>query len=197
MTRNSQHDTIAALKEALQDWEAGETAPIIDTEAEKALAPVKAKAVRLLNHRDRSAGELRERLEKAEFEPELIEQVVQRCVENGMVDDSRFASEWVRQRSNHQKKSPAVLRRELRNKGVDGTIIEEALSNITWDDQQATIDELATKKAQSIKAPPADRAEYNKYLRRVVGVAARKGFPEGACIAAARQALDARIDELK
>lgn len=195
--RNSQEDKIADLREALQNWEEGDTAPIIDAEAEKALAPVRAKAVGLLNHRDRSAHELRTRLLDAEFAEELVEQVVERCIENGMVDDARFAGEWVRQRHENQKKSPAVLRRELQNKGVHGTLIEEALQQISWDSQQETIAQLVTKKAGTVKTVPADRAEYNKVLKRVVGVAARRGFPEGACLAAARQALDERINQLE
>ncbi len=195
--RNSQEDKIADLREALQNWEEGDTAPIIDAEAEKALAPVRAKAVGLLNHRDRSAHELRTRLLDAEFAEELVEQVVERCIENGMVDDARFAGEWVRQRHENQKKSPAVLRRELQNKGVHGTLIEEALQQISWDSQQETIAQLVTKKAGTVKAVPADRTEYNKVLKRVVGVAARRGFPEGACLAAARQALDERINQLE
>ncbi len=197
MTRNSQQQKIEALKEALQQWEAGEAPPLIDSEAEKALAPVKAKAVRLLNHRDRSAEELRGRLLDAEFDSELVDQVVQHCIENGMIDDSRFAAEWVRQRHRNQKKSPAVLRRELQRKGVQASLIEDALQDITWDDQRDIIDQLVTKKAGSIKNPPADRAEYEKCLRRIVGVPARRGFPEGACIAAARQALDQRIAEIQ
>ena len=197
MTRNSQQQKIEALKEALQQWEAGEAPPLIDLEAEKALAPVKAKAVRLLNHRDRSAEELRGRLLDAEFDSELVDHVVQRCIENGMIDDSRFAAEWVRQRHLNQKKSPAVLRRELQRKGVQASLIEDALQDITWDDQRDIIDQLVAKKAGSIKNPPADRAEYEKCLRRIVGVPARRGFPEGACIAAARQALDQRIAEIQ
>ena len=197
MTRNSQQQKIEALKEALQQWEAGEAPPLIDSEAEKALAPVKAKAVRLLTHRDRSAEELRGRLLDAEFDSELVDHVVQRCIENGMIDDSRFAAEWVRQRHLNQKKSPAVLRRELQRKGVQASLIEDALQDITWDDQRDIIDQLVTKKAGSIKNPPADRAEYEKCLRRIVGVPARRGFPEGACIAAARQALDQRIAEIQ
>lgn len=177
--------------------EAGELPALIDHEEEKALAPIKAKAVRLLNHRDRSAHELRSRLLDAEFDPQYVEQVVERCIANGMVDDSRFASEWVRQRQTNQKKSVAVLRRELKEKGVAGAIIDEALEQISADDQNAILDQLVTKKAASVKHVPTTRAEYDKVLRRVVGVAARRGFPQGRSLTAARQALDARIAELE
>jgi hypothetical protein len=44
--------------------------------------------------------------------------------------------------------------------------------------------------------PPPDRRDYDRALRRIVGVAARRGFPQGRSLTAARQALDARIAEL-
>ena len=44
---------------------------------------------------------------------------------------------------------------------------------------------------------PADRGEYNKVLRRVVGAMARRGFPEGTALAIGRQVLDARLEELR
>ena len=201
MTTSKQPDShsakIAALKEALEKMEAGQTPALIDHEEEKALAPVTAKAVRLLNHRDRSAHELRTRLRDAEFDHELVEKVVERCISNGMVDDSRFASEWVRQRQANQKKSVAVLRRELKDKGVAGVIIDEALEQVSADEQNAILDGLVAKKAASVKEVPESRADYDKALRRVVGVAARRGFPQGRSLAAARHALDARIEELK
>ena len=53
-----------------------------------------------------------------------------------------------------------------------------------------------TKKAGTVKTVPADRGEYDKALRRIVGVAARRGFPEGRSLTAARAALDERISEL-
>lgn len=196
-TNKSLDDKIAALKEALAEWESQEApSSLIDHEEEKALAPVKAKAIRLLNHRDRSAHELRERLLEAEFEHELVDMVVERCIGNGMVDDSRFASEWVRQRHANQKKSKAVLRRELQTKGVAGAIIDEALEQISAEDQAAILDGLVEKKARSVKSVPASRAEYDKALRRILGVAARRGFPQGQSMAAARRALDERIEEL-
>jgi regulatory protein len=177
----------------------GQVEPIVDRELEKALAPLVAKATRLINHRDRSEAELRRRLTESLEEgedPRLVDTVVSRCLDNGMLDDERFAHEWVRQRQHNQKKSVSVLRRELRDKGVASAIIEDALGQVTEEDQQDILQALVTKKAATVKTVPADRAEYEKALRRIVGVAARRGFPAGAGMDAARAALDARISEL-
>ncbi|WP_291476574.1 regulatory protein RecX [Corynebacterium sp.] len=187
------------LRQAVSEVGQGQVEPIVDRELEKALAPLVAKATRLINHRDRSEAELRRRLTESLEEgedPRLVDTVVSRCLDNGMLDDERFAHEWVRQRQHNQKKSVSVLRRELRDKGVASAIIEDALGQVTEEDQQDILQALVTKKAATVKTVPADRAEYEKALRRIVGVAARRGFPAGAGMDAARAALDARISEL-
>lgn len=195
---------IERLQEAIAAVEQGESqAPIVDEQLEERLAPLKSKASRLISHRDRSTGELRSRLldtEDADGEPadpELVEFVIDRCTANGMLDDSRFAHEWVRQRQQNQRKSVSVLRRELVQKGVAAPIIEEALSQIDDDDQETILRQLVTKKAGTVSTVPADRKEYDRYLRRIVGVAARRGFPQGRSLAAARESLDLRIEELR
>ena len=193
-------ELIDRLRRAVSEVGQGQAEPIVDRELEKKLAPLVAKATRLINHRDRSEAELRHRLTEAleeGEEPRLVDTVVSRCLDNGMLDDERFAHEWVRQRQHNQKKSVSVLRRELRDKGVASPVIEDALGQVSDEDQQDILQALVTKKAGTVKTVPADRAEYDKALRRIVGVAARRGFPAGAGIDAARAALDARISELE
>lgn len=193
-------ELIDRLRQAVSEVGQGQAEPIVDRELEKKLAPLVAKATRLINHRDRSEAELRRRLTEALEEgedPRLVDTVVSRCLDNGMLDDERFAHEWVRQRQHNQKKSVSVLRRELRDKGVASPVIEDALGQVSDEDQQDILQALVTKKAGTVKTVPADRAEYDKALRRIVGVAARRGFPAGAGMDAARAALDARISELE
>lgn len=195
--RHSERDQkIAALRQAIANYSPGEGEGFVDAAEEERLAPIKAKAVRLINHRARSTAELRQRLLDAEFEPEGVEEVIDRCTASGMLDDAQFAQEWVRQREKNQKKSVAVLRRELQRKGIAQALIEDALAQVDEQSQEQILEELVTKKAASLKTRPADRKEYDKALRRVVGVAARRGFPQGVALTYARRALDARIEEL-
>lgn len=196
--------SVEKLREAVAAVERGQhQAPLVDESLEERLAPLKNKATRLISHRDRSTEELRRRLTATDgidgepAEPELVDIVIERCTANGMLDDHRFATEWVRQRQKNQRKSVTVLRRELRDKGVAAPLIDEALSLIDPEDQDAVLRELVTKKAATVSSVPGDRKEYDKYLRRIVGVAARRGFPEGKSLAMARDALDARLAELR
>ncbi|WP_298074986.1 regulatory protein RecX, partial [uncultured Corynebacterium sp.] len=169
--RHSERDQkIAALRQAIANYSPGEGEGFVDAAEEERLAPIKAKAVRLINHRARSTAELRQRLLEAEFEPEGVEEVIDRCTASGMLDDAQFAQEWVRQREKNQKKSVAVLRRELQRKGISQVLIEDALAQVDEESQEQILEELVTKKAASLKTRPADRKEYDKALRRVVGV---------------------------
>ncbi|WP_293817943.1 recombination regulator RecX [uncultured Corynebacterium sp.] len=196
-TGHSERDRkISALRQAIANYSPGEGEGFVDAAEEERLAPIKAKAVRLINHRARSTAELRTRLLDADFEPEGVEEVIHRCTANGMLDDAEFAKEWVRQREKNQKKSVSVLRRELQRKGIAAALVEDALEQVDEESQLQILESLVAKKAAGVKARPADRKEYDKVLRRVVGVAARRGFSQGVALAYARRALDARIEEL-
>jgi regulatory protein len=54
------------------------------------------KTEQLLVTRDRSEGELRQRLEQAGFTALVIEPLIERAVETGILDDARFSSAYVR-----------------------------------------------------------------------------------------------------
>nr|WP_231375816.1 regulatory protein RecX [Corynebacterium aquatimens] len=124
---------------------------------------------------------------------DLIDSVLDSLQANGLINDAVFANEWVRQRSASKGKSSRALDQELKAKGVASEIRHEALSQLTEEDEEETARTFAHKKAREVKNPPADRAEYDKYLRRIVGVLARRGFPSGMSLRIAREALDDRI----
>lgn len=190
-------EKVAKLKRALDAYEAGESGELFDTNHEEALAPVRKRALGLLDQRARSRDELRERLLRAEFAPELVDEVLDSLERSLLIDDRAFATEWVRQRASRRGKSAKALDMELRDKGVDAAVRAEALAQITEEDEEAQARALAAKKARSVKEVPTDRAQYDKELRRVVGVLARRGYSSGMSMGVAREALDARLDELR
>ncbi|AWB84195.1 recombination regulator RecX [Corynebacterium liangguodongii] len=188
-------EKVARLRAALDAYTPG--GGIVDRAEEEALAPVRKRALGLLDQRARSRAELRERLIRAEFEPGLVERVIDDLERTGLVDDATFAREWVRQRAARRGKSARALDAELRVKGVAQDVRREALEQVTPEDEEAVARTLAQRKAREIKQPPAGRAEYDKYLRRVVGVLARRGYGAELAMRVAREALDARIGELE
>lgn len=163
---------------------------------EEAKAQVRHRALLLLDQRARSRHELHDRLTQLEFEPQLITEVLDDLERCRLIDDEAFAREWVRQRHQIRGKSRRALRQELRNKGVGAEICEAALEQISGVDEADIARQLAVKKAATIRHEPADRKEYDKFLRRIVGMLARRGYGEGVSFSVAKQALDDRIAEL-
>lgn len=186
-------EKLARLQRAIDEFEEGD---LFDARRDEALAPVRKRALGLLDQRARSRHELRERLIKAEFAPELVDEVLASLERASLIDDSLFAHEWVRQRAARRGKSAKALDMELRDKGVAGAIRADALAQISEEDEEAQARALAEKKARALKVVPADRAEYDKALRRVVGVLARRGYSSELTVRVARESLDARIETL-
>ncbi|PMC62525.1 recombination regulator RecX [Corynebacterium xerosis] len=185
------------LRAAMEKVAAEGGEPIIDADAEAVKAPIRSRALRLLDSRARSRAELRERLAENEDWPAVaIDEVLDDLTASKLLDDAHFAREWVRQRHVGRGKSRMVLDRELVEKGIPAHLREEALEQVSDADESAIARSLAEKKARTIKAVPADRAARAKDLRRVVGVLARRGFNQGLSMAIALDAIDARYDEL-
>lgn len=190
-------EKIERLRQALADYAAGEAGePLVDREEEKAKSKVRERALRLLDQRDRSRHELHQRLVDAEFPEATVVAVLDDLVNAGLIDDARFATEWVRQRHARRGKSARVLDMELQRKGVADVDRQEALEQIDESDEEVIARQLAAKKARSVKSVPERGPERDKALRRIVGVLARRGFPEGMALRIAIEALDSRCAEL-
>lgn len=187
---------LAKLQEAIKAYEAGQGGQLFDRAEEEALAPVRKRALGLLDQRARSRAELRGRLIDAEFDPTLVEHVLDDLERTGLLNDAVFAREWVRQRASRRGKSARALEVELRNKGVAETVRQDALSQISVADEEAAARVVAEKKAREVKSAPSDRTEYDKHLRRIVGVMARRGYSSGLSLRLGREVLDARIAEV-
>ncbi|WKD61411.1 Regulatory protein RecX [Corynebacterium ciconiae DSM 44920] len=186
---------LRVLAEAMERYEREGNPELFDERAEEERSTVRSKALVLLNHRMRSEKELRNRLLGYDYPPEVIDAVIEDLISQRLIDDSLFASEWVRQR--HRKgKSRAVLDRELKDKGIADAERAEALAQVDDGDERSMAQAVAEKKARSISQVPADYAERNKHLRRIVGALARRGFAQHLSMEIAIAALEARIDEL-
>lgn len=88
------------------------------------------RAVRYLSFRPRSVAEVRRYLAKTEDDPEVIEAVIVRLLENSYLDDGDFARFWVENRQRFRPKGTTVLRQELRQRGVDPEAVAAALATV-------------------------------------------------------------------
>ena len=191
-------EKLEKLRRALGAYESGDAGgQLIDAEAEAAKAPVRSRALGLLDQRARSRKELRDRLVAADFEPEVVDTVVDDLAGAGLVDDEAFAKEWVRQRHARRGKSARALNLELKEKGVEAADRAIALEQITEESEEAVARQVAEKKVRTLKRVPADRHERDKFLRRIVGTLARRGYNQELVMRISIEVLDARIAELK
>jgi len=146
-------DIIGHLSEAISRVDTSRSI----AQEENAVRPVRLRALRLLDHRARSEQELRDRLLDAEFPQASVDTVIADLVDSGLVDDRRFAEEWVRQRRTCRGKSRRVLREELRRKGISTADCDHALAVVSDDDEQELARHVAQDRARRIRTVPADR----------------------------------------
>jgi regulatory protein len=88
---------------------------------------VLAAAFRFLEARARSVTETRRRLSEAGYRSELIDGAIDRLLGIGLLDDDAFARHWLESRDRARPRGEVILKRELRLRGVDPTVIAGAL----------------------------------------------------------------------
>ena len=159
----------------------GETPAVRDTPEVRRAQDL---CVRLLSVRARSRTELRQAMARKEFEEEVAELVLGRLDRAGLIDDEAFAHEWVASRHNHKGLSRRALVNELRRKGVDDSVAKQAAAAVDEDSELERARELVRRKLPSVA-----RVDDATKLRRLVGVLARKGYPEGMALRVVREEL--------
>jgi regulatory protein len=85
-------------------------------------------AAKFLAVRPRSVAETRRRLRHLGYRHDLVDRVVQQLADLGYLDDAAFARAWIESRDRARPRGAVALRRELSLKGVDRSVIDEALS---------------------------------------------------------------------
>lgn len=125
-------------------------------------------SLRYLSYRQRSQSELEIYLKKKEYSEEITAHTVERLLEKGYLNDAEFARMWIADRNRFRPRAARALRMELRQKGVDNSVIDEAL--IGLDEEEAAWNAVQSKLArwQSL-----DDFELRK---KVSGFLGRRGF---------------------
>ena len=146
-------------------------------------------ALRRLAVRGRSASELGRDLKSRGVTAEVARDVIERFGQVGLVDDKRFADDWVAQRREGKGLSRARLRRELQGKGIAAETIDAALATIPAGDETEVAIGLARRRWERLKDLDPVIAQ-----RRLSAYLARRGFSPETTQEAAAAVLDGRID---
>lgn len=145
----------------------------------------RAICLRLLTGTPRTRQQLADALRKREVPAEAAEEVLARFEDVGLIDDAAFAAAWVDSRHHSRGLARRALARELRTKGVDSTVIDEAVGRLDSEREEETAHALVARKLRSTRG--LDR---EKRLRRLAGMLARKGYSEGLALRVVRRALE-------
>lgn len=83
---------------------------------------VRTAALRLLRYRDRSIAEMRQRLRRKVFDPEVIEDEIEQLLSERLLDDERFTGIWIRHKLTISHKGKRLIRAELAAKGISSEL---------------------------------------------------------------------------
>lgn len=124
-----------------------------------------------ISRRPRSSQEVMRYLTKHEVAAPHIERLVARLTEVGLLNDLAFARYWIENRDTFRPKGAQAIRYELRQKGVNATIIDEALADSEQDETESAY-RVAVKLLPRLRAIP-DRYLFQRKLAAHLG---RRGF---------------------
>lgn len=135
------------------------------------LARAKNAVFLLLNVRNRTEWEIRQRLQKKKYSPEVVDAAVAYFYGLQLIDDRAFARSWIQFRLSRLY----GLRRiffELVEKGIDRKVVDEELGRVRPElDEESAIRGLIQKRMSRYK-----ELEPAKAKRRLFQFLANKGF---------------------
>lgn len=126
------------------------------------------KAIRFLGYRSRSQAEVTRYLRDKGYAAEVVDETVNRLIEQEYLNDELFARFWLDNRERFRPRGRQALRYELRQKGVSDEIIDTILTDLDED-------ELAWTAVESKLPRWRDLAE-QELRKRIVDFLSRRGF---------------------
>lgn len=174
------------LRFGLFDGQALDPERLQEVELADGVSRAMTEAHRLIDHRMRTRRELAVKLKARGRPDEVIDQVLDRLEHAGLIDDGRYARLWIDERLRRRPAGLSLLRRELRQKGIDAEIVDTAL------------EESASREGETERAYEALRRQSHRYARldrdaahrRMVALLARRGFGQAVIYQVVHRVLD-------
>ena len=138
-----------------------------------------SRALNVLGYRARSARELRERLARAGYLGETVDEVISRLEELGYLNDEEFARELAR--SEARKYGPRRIYGDLRRAGIG----EEAAREVVEEEFAGRSEHEAAREAAQRRYNTVERSDAQ--VRRVYGFLVRRGYSASICAEIARE----------
>lgn len=122
---------------------------------------------------------------------EAADRVLARLAEVGLIDDRAFAERFVAVRHQDRGLARRELSRQLRDKGIDPEVADEAVAGVEPEQEWQTGRQLAERRLRSMS-----RLEPAVQTRRLVGMLARKGYSPSMAFQIVREVVGAADDDL-
>lgn len=146
------------------------------------------KAFHFLSYRPRSEKEIRDKLLMKKAPQDILERVIASLKENNFLDDRKYARWFMENRLRFNPKGLRIIKMELKQKGVDREIIDEAIKILesTRDENQedpstslsekTSVDFESAKKLVEKKLPRYKDLEKQQIYQKLGAFLARRGF---------------------
>lgn len=130
-----------------------------------------ALAIRYLSYRMRTKKEMSDYLIEKEIDKYYISGIIDRLVEERLLDDGEFAEAFVRTRINTSSKGPQMVKRELMEKGVSSFHAEKAIQQYSYEIQYERASKWVEKRLRSSK-----KESFQKQRQKIQATLMQKGF---------------------
>jgi regulatory protein len=120
------------------------------------------------NKAERCSGDLRGKMKRLGASEEIVQRIIVQLRTRNFFDDTRFAHAYAHDKSTFGKWGIQKIRLYLRSKGIEHSIIQDALSRLDESETTENIQTLAERKWPSIKgkSPYERKAKLMQYLLR-------------------------------
>jgi len=135
------------------------------------------KVYRSLSRRARSGWEIRQFMESKGISPQAQEAVLLHLTEQNLLNDEKFARDWVEERKRLKPMGRIRLRHELQEKRIAPAIIEQVLATELPPSEELRLARRALLAKTGDRAPGGDGQRERRALARLQSFLVRRGFP--------------------
>jgi len=139
-------------------------------------------AIKFISYRPRSTEEVRKNLQKHNVDDETIESIIQKLLNNGLLDDTQFAKTWIENRSEFRPRGKRALEFELKQHGISPQIIDPLLDKL---DEEKLAYKATLKKSYKYK-----KSDYQTFRQKMYRHLNQRGFSYDMILTAIDQVWD-------
>jgi len=141
--------------------------------------------LRRLSNAPRTRKELAQDLKNKKIEADIAQVALDRFEELGLINDQTYSENFVSTTHERRKLGKKALKQQLKSKGVSEEIANQAISQISEDDEFNAALHLALKKFRSIQ-----HDDPQSQIRKIVGLLARKGYSSSLSFQVAKEVIN-------